>query len=397
MHYVKKFITLGVVLLSIIGLETWAASSEYLSPFERDRQNLHHKRVLKEDTPINVLSIDGGGVRGMIPALILKELEERSEKRISELFDMVVGTSTGGILSLGLTTPHPNWPQQSRYTALEMVRFYNELASEIFPQPAWWEAPFRPVLSLLEESKYAAEPLERKLEEYLGETSLKDLVIPTVITSVDAQSNTFKPFRSYRAQWDKDENFYLYDVGRATSAAPSYFPTAHIRPIGASSLDTFSLVDGGMAANNPAQVALVEAYSLFGNRPVNLVSLGTGENAGVLGEVKETIYALRAKPTIDMLFDAQAHTVHSSLYALAQADPTLSYTRFQCGLSSNLLAMDKPGNLSALRAKAQELIEDNSAEIDTLIEHLWAAQDVAPTRRQRISLLVSNPKKDRKD
>ena len=79
-----------------------------------------------------VLSIDGGGIRGIIPAIILKEIEKRTQKRISGMFDLIAGTSTGGILALGLTKPHPYNNGQPHYEAVDLIELYREEGKHIF-------------------------------------------------------------------------------------------------------------------------------------------------------------------------------------------------------------------------------------------------------------------------
>ena len=84
---------------------------------------------------IRVLSIDGGGIRGIIPALMLGEIERRTNKPIAELFDLIAGTSTGGILALGLTVPGPDG--KPKYCADELVQLYKEEGPRIFHRPTW--------------------------------------------------------------------------------------------------------------------------------------------------------------------------------------------------------------------------------------------------------------------
>src|SRR3712207_7174060 len=82
-----------------------------------------------------VLSIDGGGIRGMIPAKILAEIERRTGKRIFELFDLIAGTSTGGILALGLTKPNPQKPTEAHYSAEKLIDLYREEGEQVFYEP----------------------------------------------------------------------------------------------------------------------------------------------------------------------------------------------------------------------------------------------------------------------
>jgi hypothetical protein len=245
-----------------------------------------------------------------------------------------------------------------------MVTLYRGLSADIFPTK--WkivkalELPF----TYLYRYKYSPVPLERNLEQVLGERTLSGMTTPTVITSVEAGQTTLKLFSSYRAQWKVGENFKLKDVARATSAAPSYFPMAPVTPVlspselarGTRPLP-IKLVDGGMYANNPSVIALCQAYGLFGlHRHINLISLGTGEKRlRPEAEVRELRYIWRATPTIDALFDAQSQTAHKTLEDLKLFSTTLHYHRVQVPLTEPFLEMDRSDNVDALAAYAHRL------------------------------------------
>ena len=110
-----------------------------------------------------ILSLDGGGIRGLIPARILQHIESRTGKLIHELFDLIAGTSTGGILATGLTSPNP-------LTAKQMVKIYADQGAEIFNRSLW-----KGVTSLggISDERYDARPLERILSDKLGDAQLK--------------------------------------------------------------------------------------------------------------------------------------------------------------------------------------------------------------------------------
>ncbi|MEL6412994.1 MAG: patatin-like phospholipase family protein, partial [Bacteroidota bacterium] len=127
-----------------------------------------------------VLSIDGGGVRGIVAARILQEIETRTGKRIHELFDLIIGNSTGGILALGLAMPDPDKQEQSKYTAHDLVKFYQDNCAKIFPQGLCYQlmagwglwAP-----------KYSRASLDSILHHYMQETMLSETLVPVAVTS----------------------------------------------------------------------------------------------------------------------------------------------------------------------------------------------------------------------
>lgn len=171
-----------------------------------------------------------------------------------------------------------------------------------------------------------------------------------------------KLFRSYRAKWKAGENFYLKDIARATSAAPTYFPMKKVRSIDEGK--EFSLVDGGMAVNNPAFIALAEAYNLYGpERQINLISLGTGERTGYVREAKEVSYVRRASQVIDALFDSQSHAIHKTLTELSISMPNqIKYHRVQISLEERLMALDNANNIKQLSSKAENWFDSGEGQ-----------------------------------
>ncbi|HEY7328780.1 MAG TPA: patatin-like phospholipase family protein [Gemmataceae bacterium] len=187
-----------------------------------------------------VLAIDGGGIRGIIPASFLERLEYHSGKRVHELFDLIAGTSTGGILALGYVTP----PYGK--TAGELLDLYRMNGHVIFGSKKWWGPLFRP--------KYDVGPLERLMDKYFGETLLSKAIVPTLVTSYDIHLRRNQVFKSWETGRDMRKDYKMKDVARATSAAPTYFEPAV--------LGEGVFVDGGLMANNPAGVAYAEAKRL---------------------------------------------------------------------------------------------------------------------------------------
>jgi predicted acylesterase/phospholipase RssA len=344
--------------------------------YQRDRKvmvKFMEIRNIKGNMPINVLAIDGGGVRGGVPGEFLKKVEEETGHSVHELFDLVVGTSTGAILSLGLVTPIKDNAEEDASpkfrTAREMVEIYKKLAEKIFPSPGW----FQPLLAIPATfwwgSQYPAEPLEEELEVIFGNKALSELPIPTVLTGVSAVDDSPHLFRSYRAVWDETQNFFLKDVTRASSAAPAILPMKHMKPVNGNG-PTMSFIDGGLAANNPSGVALSEAYNLFGPRPVNLISLGTG-SAATVREPKEVAYVNRAAPTIITLFAAQSHLAHQTIEGLDHSlGALITYHRVQITLPESLMPMDCAANVEALCSTAARCFDYEQRRAVEQVSHL---------------------------
>src|ERR1051325_2796857 len=166
-----------------------------------------------------ILCIDGGGIRGIIPAMIIADIERRTRQPVSELFDLIAGTSTGGILALALVKPGDD--DKPQYTAEDVIRLYETQGRRIFSRSL-----LHRVVSLdgLANKKYQSGPVEKVLEEFIGEAWLSDALTDVMVTSFDIELRDAFFFRSYRAQKNKEKFDYLMrDVARATSAAPTYF------------------------------------------------------------------------------------------------------------------------------------------------------------------------------
>jgi patatin-like phospholipase/acyl hydrolase len=205
-----------------------------------------------------VLALDGGGVRGIFTAALLAGLEEDTGHRVVDHFDLVVGTSTGGIIALALG---------AGLAPREVLEFYVAERGEIFAGPRAWTS-IRRVFA----AKYRPDGLEAALKRIFGECLLGESRIPLVVPAYDLGENSVYLFKTpHHERLRRDHRVPMWAVGMATSAAPTYFPAFRL-PV-----DEVRLVDGGVWANNPAMVGVTEAVSMFGRRldEVHVLSLGT--------------------------------------------------------------------------------------------------------------------------
>jgi predicted acylesterase/phospholipase RssA len=314
--------------------------------------------------PLCVLALDGGGIRGVIPAMVLAEIEQRCNKRIGELFDLIAGTSTGGILALGLTTPDPTDPARPRYGADDLLRLYTEKGAVIFRRSlGHWLV----TLGGLFGSKFPVNGLDETLRTYFGDSRLKDAISEVVITSYDLESRDSWFIARHKARENPDDNdFAMRHVARATSAAPTYF-----RPERLSQRPPTAMVDGGVFANNPAMCAYVEAIKLHGPEDMIVVSLGTGQAKSPIHYRQARRWGLIGwvRPVIDVLMDGVADTVeHQLTFLLPDNGGEPRYFRFQSTLPHGMGAMDNASSdhIAALTQQAQRLIDANRAKLDRL-------------------------------
>src|ERR1700730_7459877 len=153
-----------------------------------------------------VLAVDGGGIRGIIPALVLAAIEDQTKRPICELFDLVAGASTGGILALGLTKPGSDGKVEK--SAMDVVRLYEQEGSTIFP------SSFLQGLHIgaIRGPKYDARGIDTTLAKYFGETRLKDALTPVLVPSYDIEKQTPIFFKSKKAQDNPDYDFPMSHV-----------------------------------------------------------------------------------------------------------------------------------------------------------------------------------------
>lgn len=205
-----------------------------------------------------ILCIDGGGIRGIIPSIILQEygkiLEETVTKPFWSHFDLIAGTSTGGLLTAALSfdssLPQKEIGNQKQLDMTCLENIYNDYRGEIFPQPK--SKTTRPLkfLSQIVNSKYSEKPLENLLKKWFGDLKMKDSKVPVLIVgyNVTEGSPYIMTNRSY-------PDLHVWEACRATSAAPTFFSPQKI--------GNDFIVDGGVIANNPVLYAYKEAKELY--------------------------------------------------------------------------------------------------------------------------------------
>jgi patatin-like phospholipase/acyl hydrolase len=230
-------------------------------------QGLRRQLPWPEGKPFRILSIDGGGIRGIFPAAILAELEKRylEGKSVGDYFDLITGTSTGGIIALGLSIGK---------TAQSILDLYVDHGEQVFPPVRWDILKLRKrwrFFQALQHYRYRAHKLKAVLKVVFSEKTLGEAQRRLCVPSFDGftEVNVFKtPHHSdYRMDWQE----HMLTVAMATAAAPSYFPVYKNKGR--------YFADGGVWANNPVMIGLVDALVCYQleRRQVHILSLGTGD------------------------------------------------------------------------------------------------------------------------
>jgi uncharacterized protein len=326
-----------------------------------------------------ILSVDGGGIRGLIPALVLQALEARLRKRrpdaaLVDYFHLVAGTSTGGLIALGLTAP-------TRLDSGKLVDLYRDRGPEIFKRSlgqklstVWgWTGP-----------KYRADALRAVLTDELGAARLAEALRELVVVSYDMAAPGPRFFKRWQALGAPERDLPMVEVGLATAAAPTYFPAV--------GLDSGALVDGGVFAANPTVAAVVEALKRTTDPPAPLVpqdllvlSLGTGRHVDRYSEREVRgwgrlgwIWPRASGPALlEAIFDGQSRAADHWAHMLLNHEPGQQpdepmgrgprYWRLEPELP-RAFALDDASDatLRVLSSAAEQLIEDRAAELDAL-------------------------------
>jgi patatin-like phospholipase/acyl hydrolase len=328
-----------------------------------------------------ILSIDGGGIRGLIPAIVLAEIEKRlasagKGKPLAQHFDMIAGTSTGGIIAAGLACPKGKTKSTPACTAKDLVKLYEEEGKDIFPNSVFSRlraALFNP--GALFEERYDVRPLEEKLQARLGDRSVSEAITLVVLTGYDITQRKAVFITNGVGSDDEPSDDYLFwQAARATSAAPTYFEPALI--FNFTKMQNEALIDGGVFANDPTLAAVIEAKKQgWDEGDMRILSLGTGQNNRpyTFAETRHWgalawISPARGAPIISILMQGQASTVSYQMERLFG----VRYTRIDGPLdvASDDLDDASASNIADLRTQAEKFIETHSEKIDAFLEML---------------------------
>lgn len=265
---------------------------------------------------VRILSLDGGGLRGIAPLLILKEIEQRTGKRIHELFDIITGTSTGGIIACGLVATLDG--VNPILSVDDLIDLYKKNGDIIFPQPKNRINKILVGIKSIFDPKFSEKGLSSLLNENFSTTRLSKSLKPIIVTSYDIKNNEVVMFKS-RASNIKDENgeaIYdcdMVDVCRATSAAPTFLPSYIMNYSGKDRV----LIDGGVYMNNPTMAAVSDLLKHGNNgekvflKDISCLSIGTGEYIKDLNEDKSPDWGVInwARPIATMMMQATSKAV----------------------------------------------------------------------------------------
>lgn len=228
------------------------------------------------DKNFNILTIDGGGIKGMRSLYLINYLETKTGKKACQIFDLIAGTSTGGIIAVMLSVG---------YTASDIIRLYQVHAAKIFEKKFLRFGIFRP--------RFSDHYFNKILKDYLADKRLSHCLTNIIIPAYDIDKMDKFLFKN-----DGKQDFSLFDVVRATAAAQSYFSPHEINGI--------RYIDGGNVINNPSMVCYVEYLKKWAPKPINLISVGTGRQEDSVPHQTNQGLLFWAKPTVEILMTEQS-------------------------------------------------------------------------------------------
>jgi patatin-like phospholipase/acyl hydrolase len=329
-----------------------------------------------------ILAVDGGGIRGLIPALVLERLEALIKQRdptatIASSFDLIAGTSTGGLIALALTTPGDDG--EPALDPAAMIDLYTGAdARQIFTRPPLERLPVVSRVSELLDPKYGLDNLRRVLEARFGERTISEALTGVLVTAYDMKERTTRFFKPWN---EEGASLTCVEAGLATCAAPTYFPALE--------LDGGALVDGGVFVNNPTIAAVIEALKRTDGDPIRpedilVVSIGTGSYErgyepdrvagwGALGWILPADHS--EPPLVGAMLDGQSDASHHWAHVLLNHDPGAPmakganlgagprYFRWQIDLPEPIpLDGVSESDIARLRATGEGLIAGREAE-----------------------------------
>lgn len=294
-----------------------------------------------------ILSIDGGGIRGIYPAYILQCIRERLDVNLYDYFDMIAGTSTGSIIAAGIACQK----QPS-----EIVSLYQKHGADIFGQKikSFWPSMFKQGVH----SKYENKNLKKILHNEFGNTKLGDISKPLLIPATDIGHGGVHVFKSsYSESFTRDKHIEVKQAVLASCSAPAFFDPTKV--------ENYLLADGGVWANNPALAAVIDAQYRLGIdiKDIRILSLGTGHSRIAYGTAEKKEWGLltgwKNLEFISFLLSLQAQSTQNYLQLMLGQDQLIRLD-FE---SDNPLPMDDVDGLDDLISRADRTFTHESMEL----------------------------------
>jgi uncharacterized protein len=302
-------------------------------------------RSLSDRPPFQVLALDGGGVKALFTAHVLARLEADLDIEVRDCFDLITGTSAGGIIALALGIG---------VRPAEIVEHYTKLATAVFPpsRRRWWRWPTR-----LMHTTYAPGPLQEALAEIFGKRTLLDSTKRLLVPAWDLHNGGVHIFKTpHHPRLRRDWRSSLVDVGLATSAAPTFLPAARV--------DGLRLVDGGLWAPNPSVLGIAEALSMLDVplSSIRVLNIGTTtETARIPDSLYDGGLWRWARCIAPVFIDANSRGTEGIATHLIGPQ---NFCRFDVAVPDKIYRLDEadPGDLTSVATRASRNLSPEFTE-----------------------------------
>jgi len=267
-----------------------------------------------------LLNIDGGGIRIYLSLLILKYIENKTNKKIIDMFDYFAGVSASSIILAGLLT---------RYSVDDMIKIFKEIANKIFYRSYYY--------SLISgfglfNSKYPDYYINEEFKRVFEDMKLSDVKKPLSILTYDLETNKPVSFHSYKCTGTPNNDYKLWELVRSSTAAPTYFPPYV--------LDNYTLIDGGVVTNNLSEYIFINALEHFGkDEEYSQLSIGTGLYIRKFETLPGGLWSWSGS-IMDVLFSATANYEMSTLNKISHFEKLKTYNRIDIELNEPIIMDD---------------------------------------------------------
>ncbi len=321
------------------------------------------KTDVDPNKPIKILSLDSGGIHGIISAHSLYYLEKKSGKSIHELFDLIVCTSTGAIEAAILTLPNPQG--NPNYSSQQLLYFYNHEIATLLRTPLWWR-----IVSLkgLIRPELNSDAVYALLNQWCKNYKLSDLLNHVVIVTYNLDTNWIIQFDNQAAKGDPSKDFKLVDVLYGAISAPTKIGPRAMNNL--TKTKSYTLVDGAVMSTDPAEVGLIVATKLYPNNPKYILSLGNGMQPPIIDskQVKNWGLLSWAEPLISTLMTARTNLSQKLMYLMYHENALnlKYYARINVELPHNAAGSfgSSPQQINLLNQIGQQLVEQHRAQLD---------------------------------
>lgn len=330
--------------------------------------------------PFKILCIDGGGLRGVVPLTILMKVEELTGKKIHESFDLIAGTSTGGLITCAVSLKNAAKPDEALYSLQQVMDVYINRGEEIFPDHNKLVDLFHKGTDLFK-PKFKDDGIEKVLKDLVKDYRMNDCFNDIMVCAYDLNNNIPLFFKSREAKKNPAQNALLYDICRATCAGPTYLPSFHMVYPNDKENPERNCIDGGVYVNNPSMATLAEFSKHFKEylpdsvnevdidyNNVFVLSIGTGTYSCPISESDTTrkgeIYW--ATRIVEIMMRGVNRTTD---YEMKQMMVDGNYVRLSIDIDSDKhsdMSDSSPETTQYLIGAANEQVINNTQKMDAL-------------------------------